>query len=109
MLGVRKVFGCIQVTLTGRYISLSDFEHLMCKIYMGCMRSRGTRNGGAPKPWRNYCWPSKNEDTVGCQEFEDVICTSIIQAYESSINFVGSENEIGSWILPILEHPFSDI
>ena len=64
MLGLEKTEGRIRVTMTGRYISLSDFEHKMCKLYIGCMRSRGTRNSGAPKPWRDYCWPSKKDDTV---------------------------------------------
>ena len=111
MLGVEKVKGLLRVTLTGRYISLSDFEHLMCKVYMGCTRSRGTRSGGAPKPWRNYCWPSKNEDTVGNLWFQDVINTTIVRAYELATT--GSREETGgqpgSWVLPVLEHPFCDI
>jgi hypothetical protein len=111
MLGVEKVDGCIRVCLTGRSISLSDFEHLMCKVYMGCMRSRGTRSGGAPKPWRNYCWPSKSEETVGNHVFEDVICSTIVRAYEQALKETSQEadGELLSCVLPVLEHPFSDI
>ena len=103
MLGVEKVAGRIKVQLTGRFITNSDFEHLMCKVFMGCMRSRGTRNGGVPKPCRNYCWPSKQGDTVGSTTFEDIVCITIISAYENSI----SDNATGQ--LPDLEHPFCDI
>ena len=107
MLGLEKTEGHIRVTLTGRYITHSDFEHQMCKLYIGCMRSRGTRNSGAPKPWRDYCWPSKKDDTVGSEVFEDVVCKTIINAYEVAITTVGKKQ--GSWHLPDLEHPFSDI
>jgi hypothetical protein len=112
MLGVEKVGGIIKVCLNGRHISLSDFEHLMCKVYMGCMRSRGTRNGGSPKPWRDYCWPSKKEDTVGDQVIEGVIITTIVGAYEqalTSLNSVEAGGNPGLWVLPALDHPFCDI
>jgi hypothetical protein len=103
MLGVQR--GCLVVTLTGRHMSISDFEHIMCKVYMGCGRSRGTRNGGAPKPWRDYCWPSKKGDTVGSPTFENVIRKTIVAAYEIAIDDTRSEQ----WSMPDLEHPFSDI
>jgi hypothetical protein len=107
MLGLQKIGAHVRVKLTGRDISLADFEHQMCKVYMGCMRSRGTRNSGAPKPWRDYCWPSKKEDTVGDHVFESVVCATIVKAYELAIT--GNQDLEGSWMLPDLEHPFSDI
>ena len=47
MLGVEKVTGGVRIILTGRFITNTEFEHIMCKAYMGSMRSRGTRKGGA--------------------------------------------------------------
>jgi hypothetical protein len=106
MLGLKKIEGGIVVALNWRYLSLSDFEHQMCKLYIGCMRSRGTRSSGAPKPWRDYCWPSKNGDTVGSQEFENIVCETIVRAYETA---TAGNPERDGWVLPALEHPFSDI
>jgi hypothetical protein len=114
MLGVEKVGGRIVVTLTGRHMSLVDFEHMMCKVYMGCMRTRGTRNGGAPRPWRDYCWPSRRDDTVGSPVFEDSICGTIITAYGFATAGCGAGavsimQDGVTWALPALEHPFTDI
>jgi hypothetical protein len=107
LLGLKKTKnGRVVVSLTGKWLSLSDMEHMLCKVYLACSRSRGSRNHGASRAWRNFCWPSKRSDTVGAQHLLDTVKQSIIVTYERVISL---PSLTGCGGLLALAHPFSDL
>ena len=86
----------VRVALTGRVFSHNDVEHMLCKVYLAGTRSKGTLcQSVQPSPWRNYCWPPKNRETVGSHEFMSVVKLYMIAEFEVS----GDQ-------LPELEQPF---
>ena len=94
--------------LTGRIVSLNDIEHMLCKIYLSCARSRGSRNRGVARPWRNFCWPPKRADTVGCVNMENIMSGIIIVEFEKAVTAMLDGSELESPLRP-LEHPFLDV
>jgi hypothetical protein len=104
----KKTADRVRVKLTGRIVSLNDIEHMLCKIYLSCTRSRGSRNRGVARPWRNFCWPPKRADTVGCIHMENIMFGSIIQEFERSVAAM-LEGSVEVCYLRALEHPFLDV
>jgi hypothetical protein len=109
LLGLEKIGSDrVRVKLTGRVVSLNDMEHMLCKIYLACARSRGSRNRGVARPWRNFCWPPKRVDTVGCIYMENIISGTIIGEFEKAVSAMLVGSGSASPLCP-LEHPFLDV
>jgi hypothetical protein len=107
LLGLEKVGGLgVVIRINGRRLGLTDMEHMLCKVYLACTRTRGSRNHGASRAWRNYCWPSKKADTVGNPYFVRTVTESMLLTYEKAIaKMSGAECDA----LSSLDHPFSDL
>ena len=109
ILGLKKTAdGRVRVKLTGRVVSMNDIEHMLCKIYLSCARSRGSRSRGVARPWRNFCWPPKRADTVGSTYMEDMISGTIIMEFERAVTSMEEGSGVESQLRP-LEHPFLDV
>jgi hypothetical protein len=96
----------VVVAMTGRRLSFTDIEHMLCKVYLSCTRARGSRNHGASRAWRNFCWPPKLKYTVWSAHLEATINKYIIETYEQVI-LQPSDRKCGG--LMELDHPFLDL
>jgi hypothetical protein len=96
----------VVVRLTGRQLRLTDIEHMLCKVYLSCTRTRGSRNHGASRAWRNFCWPPKRKNTVWSKHLEDTIQQYILDTYERVLLQPSATGCGGLWAI---EHPFSDL
>jgi hypothetical protein len=86
LLGLQKVDGKgVVIALTGRILGFTDIEHMLCKVYLACTRARGSRNHGASRAWRNFCWPSIIKYTVWSLHLEATINHHILEQYKQAI------------------------
>ena len=107
LLGLEMVHGTgVVIALTGRILVYTDIEHMLCKVYLACTRARGSRNHGASRAWRNFCWPSLLKFTVWSTHLEETIHRYILEKYELVIL---QPSDTGCGGLSALEHPFSDL
>jgi hypothetical protein len=112
LLGLERVRAVtVIVKLTFRYVTVNDIEQMLCKVYLAGGRSRGSRNHSISRTWRDYCWPPRRNDTVGCARIKKVITDFILDHYEGVVTdmiTVDGPMPSGHPLLP-LDHPFKDI
>jgi hypothetical protein len=112
LLGLKRLSnGRLVIKMTNRYLSVTDIEHMLCKVYLAGGRSRGSRNQSISRTWRNYCWPSRRQDTVGCPHIHSIVDETILAKFEEVVAGFASlldANVEGTGLTP-LEHPFTHI
>jgi len=77
----RELFVAV-VALNGRAYSHVDVEHMMCKVYIGCSRYRGTRGYTEPDPSRHFCHPPVSRIIFGGEDVVGEIMKIAIDQYK---------------------------